>query len=300
MIKTVEIQIRDPYILNENGTYYLFGSTDTNIWGVKTSEGFRSYKSTDLKQWEGPFDAFIPDGNYWGKDNFWAPEVHVYQGSYYMFATFRGADKMRGTAILKADNPLGPYKPWSDGPVTPADWMSLDGTFYMDDEGHPYIVFCHEWVQIMNGEICVARLSEDLKEIVSEPTTLLKSTDAPWTARAHSREHNMIGYVTDGPYMYRMKNNKLMMLWSCMSDNGYTIGYAVSDSGNVYGPWKQHKKPLFAGDGGHGMVFESKDGTLYLTVHTPNDTPNERAAFFELSETEEGFEGLSETDRRLQ
>ncbi len=287
--KTNEIQIRDPFVLKENGSYYLFGSTDKNIWGQGTSVGFQAYKGEDLEHWEGPFDVFFPEEDYWGKDNFWAPEVHLYNGAYYMFATFRGADKMRGTAILKAENPLGPYLPWSDGPVTPKDWMSLDGTLYVDKKGKPWIVFCHEWVQIKNGEVCAMRLTDDLRKSEGEPMTLLHSTDAPWTGKAYSREHNMEGWVTDGPNMYRMTDGRLILLWSCMADKGYTIGYAVSDSDEIYGPWKQCEKPLFEKDGGHGMVFESYDLQLYLAIHQPNDTPNERAVFVELEETDDGL-----------
>jgi len=47
--KTNEIQIRDPFVLKENGSYYLFGSTDKNIWGQGTSVGFQAYKGEDLE-----------------------------------------------------------------------------------------------------------------------------------------------------------------------------------------------------------------------------------------------------------
>lgn len=77
-----------------------------------------------------------------------------------MFATFALAGEKRGTAILVADRPEGPYEPWSEGPVTPEDWLSLDGTLYVDEAGDPWMVFCHEWVQIQNGtvDVCVRTL----------------------------------------------------------------------------------------------------------------------------------------------
>jgi hypothetical protein len=37
------------------------------------------------------------------------------------------------------------------------------------------------------------------------------------------------------------------------------------------------------------MVFRALDGRLLLTLHQPNDTPNERARFFSLAETTEGL-----------
>ena len=46
----------------------------------------------------------------------------------------------------------------------------------------------------------------------------------------------------------------------------------------------QSAQPVYSGDGGHGMLFKKLDGTLYLTIHTPNQTPNERPIFVEMEE----------------
>jgi arabinan endo-1,5-alpha-L-arabinosidase len=283
-----EIQIRDPYILKDNGKYYMFGSTDENIWGDVLGIGFNVYIGDNLENWEGPYEAFKPKRNFWGKTNFWAPEVYKYNGSYYMFATFRG-DDTRGTSILKSNNPIGPFEPWSDGCVTPKDWMCLDGTFYVDEDNIAWMVFCHEWIQIENGTVCAVRLSSDLKTSIGEVIELFKSSDALWSHKAYSKSNNVSGWVTDGCNFHKMKNGKLLLQWSCVGEQGYCIGYAISENGKLTGPWKQCEKPIFKKDGGHGMIFETYDGKLLLAIHTPNDTPNERVAFFELTETEDGI-----------
>ena len=54
------------------------------------------------------------------------------------------------------------------------------------------------------------------------------------------------------------------------------MGVAVAESGSVTGPWKQHDEPLWARNGGHGMVLLGSDGTSYLVFHWPNETPLER------------------------
>jgi len=291
-MRTNEIQIRDPFIFKHDGKYYMFGSTDKDIWkGPGT--GFDVYIGDDLENWSDPIAAFRPPEGYWGTDNFWAPEVFAYNGDFYMFASFIGKGYKRGTAVLKAEKPEGPYLPHSQGAVTPKDWMCLDGTFYVDMDKQPWIVFCHEWVQIKDGTICAARLSDDLTIIVSEPITLFSSTNACWSAEVYSPSNNMHGYVTDGCNMYRMKNGRLLLLWSCMGNQGYCISYAVSTTGKISGPWKQRDKPLFDKDGGHGMIFTTYDGRLMLSIHSPNDTPNERALFVELKETWEGLEVIN-------
>ncbi|MDR2482849.1 MAG: hypothetical protein LBD08_04370 [Treponema sp.] len=37
-------------------------------------------------------------------------------------------------------------------------------------------------------------------------------------------------------------------------------------------------------DGGHGMLFQSREGMLYLAIHHPNKTPFERPLFVEVRE----------------
>ena len=52
------------------------------------------------------------------------------------------------------------------------------------------------------------------------------------------------------------------------------------------GPWTQEERPLWAEDGGHGMIVRLRDGSLALTLHQPNDSPNERAVIRPLVEHE--------------
>lgn len=137
-------------------------------------------------------------------------------------------------------------------------------------EGDPWMVFCHEWVQIQNGTVEAMRLTSDLKCAAGEPVTLFHGSDAPW-----SKPWAENNYVTDGPFLYR-ENGKLMMLWSSFSAGGYTMGVAESTSGKVTGPWIQHEKPLCDTDGGHGMVFHDLTGKRFYVVHTPNSRQKER------------------------
>ena len=286
---TRDIQIRDPFILRHGGLYYMYGSTDGDIWGGRGT-GFDVYAGRDLTEWEGPIRAFRPPDGFWGTRNFWAPEVYEYGGAFYMLASFMGDGFMRGTAVLRAERPGGPFLPWSQGAVTPRDWMCLDGTLHIDGDGRPWIIFCHEWVQTGDGTICAARLDGELTRAVSEPVTLFASSDAPWSRKAFSPSNNIEGYVTDGCFTHRTETGRLLMLWSCMGEKGYCLGYAVSESGGVQGPWTQAERPLFAEDGGHGMIFRAYDGRLLLALHSPNRTPFERAVFIELEETEGGLE----------
>ncbi|ULL14945.1 glycoside hydrolase [Paenibacillus sp. H1-7] len=284
--QSCEIQIRDPYVVpvEAEQKYYLFGSTDANIWGKGT--GFDVYVGSDLEQWDGPFPVFRPEESFYAEDNFWAPEVYAYQGRYYMFATFRRkANGKLGTAVLTSDSLLGPFQPHSEGPVTPYEWNCLDGTLHIDESGKPWMVFCHEWKDISDGEICAARLQEDLSALQGEPITLFRASEASWATPLPLSEKikSLTNYVTDGPFLHRTAEGGLIMLWASFVHGSYALGVAKSVSGHVEGPWIQEVEPLFQSDGGHGMIFRTFDGRLMLTIHTPNRTPDERPIFLELA-----------------
>jgi beta-xylosidase len=242
------------------------------------------YKSEgNLTEFEGPFPVFRPPAGFWSETNFWAPEVYRYRGEYYMFATFKPKQGRRGTAVLKTPSLSEPFTPWSEGPVTPAGWECLDGTLYVDGGGTPWMIFCHEWQQVTDGEICLLPLRDDLKAAAGRPELLFRASEAPWSSSLKKKA--VPGYVTDGPSIYTAGNGALLMLWSSFGPDGaYRIGLAVSESASIKGPWKQQEKPLYAADGGHGMLFHSIEGKLYLTVHTPNKTPHERPVFIEMIE----------------
>lgn len=283
-----EIQIRDPFILSDSidSTYYLYGSTDKNVWsGAGT--GFDTYQSKDLIYWEGPFAAFRPPSTFWSWGMYWAPEVHKYQDHWYMFATFTALNGHRGTQVLKADHPIGPFRPWSDGAVTPHKWQCLDGTLFLDD-GRPWIVYCHEWTQIHDGAMYAQRLSADLRCTEGTPVFLFNASDANWSRpiQGLSPSFNFPAHVTDGPSLFRLDNGHLMMLWSSFGEHGYAMGIAHSTSGNIEGPWTQEQDALWSADGGHGMIFRPNDGGLALTLHQPNTTPDERAIIWMLTERE--------------
>ncbi|MFS0867799.1 glycoside hydrolase family 43 protein [Microbacterium sp. 179-B 1A2 NHS] len=283
-----DIQIRDPFVLvdERDGRSWLFGSTDENIWDGPAT-GFDTWWSEDLVEWHGPIAAFRPAEDFWSHTQYWAPEVHPYRGAFYLFATFTADGVTRGTQVLRADEPSGPYTPWSDGPLTPREWECLDGTLHVED-GIPYLVFCHEWKDVGDGEIHAVRLSDDLRTAVGRPFLLFRASSAPWSQPIPRPEFDRV-YVTDGPFLHRTADGRLLMLWSSGGASGYAMGVATSQSGSVHGPWVQTDEPLWSADGGHGMVFRDRSGGLQLTLHSPNDTPNERARLFPLDETADGL-----------
>ena len=279
--------MRDVCILPDEATqtYYMVGPGRNSV---------RVYTSKDLKMWQGPRTIFSPPADIWGDIrvlSIWAPEMHKYKGKYYLFLTFDTRNMFeeqwpnwrprvtRGSTIFVSDSPFGPFEPFANHSTLPTDMMTLDATLYVEN-GKPYIVYCHEWVQICNGTIEYMGLTDDLSETIGEPILLFRGSDGPWQI-IYATEGC---FVTDGCYFYKSKSGKLMMIWSGFGKGRYTVGLAISDSGKLAGPWRQQAEPLYQKDGGHGMLFETFDGKLMMVLHSPNN----RAAqprIFELEDT---------------
>jgi hypothetical protein len=289
-----EINIRDPFILpaDEERRYYLFGTTYRS--GGRKAAGFDCYRSTNLFDWQGPLPAFrAPEG--WDVVDFWSPEVYRREaGDYVMFATLAGEGGVRGTFSLRSGDPAGPYRPYSDGPLTPSHWQCLDGTLHVDYAGRAWMVFCHEWVQVHDGAMLAVRLSDDLRRAVDRPVFLFSASQAPWakaiTVPPHRLPVRFPCYVTDGPWLHRAGPGDLLMLWSSFSGDGYAEGVARSDDGTITGRWHHLPEPIYAADGGHGMIFTDFTGRLLHALHAPNTTPGEeRTRLLEVQETPAGL-----------
>lgn len=263
----------------------MYGTGIPNNDDINIGRQFWCYVSVDLEEWSEPVLCFDAPDDFWAQKNFWAPEVHIYRDKFYMFASFYAEEKNRVTQVLVADQPQGPFQVWSE-PLTPSDWMSLDGTLFVEDEV-PYLVFCHEWLQVEDGEIAMIPLKDDLSGANGTADVLFKASESKWAHPIQVGEKN--GIVTDGPWMVK-NENELLMFWSSFHYGSYAVGMAVSESGKLKGPWRHLDSLLFQYHGGHGMMFESFDGKLYYVLHQPNDSPFERACFFEIEKMQEGYQ----------
>ena len=296
-IKLSDIRMRDVCILPDTTSkiYYMIGPSFRN--------SVRAYTSIDLATWYGPQIIFTVPDSLWGDIpifGIWAPELHVYKGKYYLFLTFNTRNEFaeqwrnwlprvtRGSQVLVADAPTGPFTAFKNHSTLPVDMMTLDGTLWVED-GVPYMVFCHEWVQIKDGTIEYIRLTDDLSQTVGEPVRLFDGSDAAWSKK--SPQYGC--HVTDGPFLYKSTSGKLFMIWASGGQNGYTEGIAISPSGKLAGPWQQQTEPLYTDDGGHGMLFTTFNGQLMMVLHSPNNR-DARPRIFEMKDTGETLKVIKE------
>ena len=273
------IRLSDPSILADKATatYYMTGT------------GGMMWKSKDLKKWTGPYKVAQTDPESWMGDNpmIWAAELHAYKGKYYYFATFTNRDVMidtvkgnvierRASHVLVSDKPSGPYVPMEEATYLPPDKPTLDGTFWVDEDGKAYMIYCHEWLQNLNGTMEKIELKPDLSGSVGEGEILFRASDSPW-----SKEHNEEGQVvpnkvTDGPWLFRTQTGKLGMLWTSWIFDQYTQGVAYSESGTLDGPWIHEEEPITPPNFGHATLFRTFEGQLLMSLHSHKVDENGR------------------------
>ena len=280
-----ELSMSDPYIYPdpETRTYLL------------TSSGGRMWKSADLKTWTGPYNIIDIKGLWLEKAGFVAAaEIHKIGDWYYYAGTWSDhADLIQQvprrynvphnqTYLLRSDKPEGPYTSFAITPgydYEPREWDCIDGTLY-EENGKVYLVFVHEWTQIIDGTMDYVELAPDLSLTMSpKPVTLFRASELPCCGEMNGLGEatfglKMPGWVTDGPQLFRTQTGKLGMLWSTWGKERYLQAVCYSESGTIAGPWVQEPEPFLANNSGHGMLFRTFEGKLvYIVHHAEGDGP---------------------------
>ena len=287
-----DLVMRDPAVFADESTkkYYIQSNSKITKKNPKRGEiesgkALYCYESKDLKKWRLAGKSFEAPADFWGKRDFWAPDMFKIDGKYYIIATFscdREIDgknyldpqkklKLRGCSVLVSDTPQGPYKPLVNKPITPENMMSLDGTLFEED-GRMYLLFSHEWVQIADGAMCAVEVSRDLKKALGKPFKLFSAGDAPWTNDTRNPRKVI---VTDAPVVFRGDDGVLYMVWSSFraDKNRYAIGLSYSENGKLSGKWIHLPVPINEDGGGHPMVFKTLCGKTKISYHAPNTFP---------------------------
>ncbi len=299
-IRTVpfeELSMSDPYILADEATktYYL------------TSSGGRMYKSKDLKMWEGPYNIIDIKGLWLEKAGFAAAaEIHKIGDYYYYAGTWSDHSDLiqqvprrynvphNQTYLLRSKNPEGPYTSFAITPgydYQPREWDCIDGTLYEED-GKIYMVFVHEWTQLIDGTMDYIELAPDLSYTVSpRPVTMFRASESPCCGEMNSLGEatfglKMPGWVTDGPQMFRTQTGRLGMLWSTWGEGRYLQAVCYSESGKIAGPWVQESEPFLGNNSGHGMLFRTFEGKLlYVVHHAEGDNGARKPEFWEVDDS---------------
>lgn len=121
--------IGDPYILRHDGEYYLYVSTKNEEYG------YRVWRSQNLVEYDYLGHFLLKDihGDYEDFHSVYAPEVHYWNGDFYMYASIAG----KGHYVFKSENktPHGDYVA-----ITGNIGLNIDGTVFIDDDEKMYFM----------------------------------------------------------------------------------------------------------------------------------------------------------------
>lgn len=268
-MKKEELRVRDPFIFVEDGRYYLVGTMQ---------ERLTLWESKDLVEFEN-VGCMVDLSALEDYRDFWAPELHKYQGKYYLIVSLYRDDLGRGSMIFVSDTLKGVFVPLTGAYITPKNWGCLDATLFVFED-KPYLCFSNEWTTPItndgDGALFMAELSVDLKEIVGKPTKIVSGKYCGFAVEIEDNHRR--GYVAEGPYLYR-EGQTIVLLWSTFTDTGYSIVKSVSKDG-IMGTYA-FEKILYKQDGGHCMRFVNTNDEACILFHQPNYSPMERMQIFD-------------------
>lgn len=252
----------DPTIFAYGDKYYLYGTNEADA-----SKGYKVFESDDLIHWtspDGENDRYVLNkGDAFGTTGFWAPQVFLYEGTYYMAYTAN-----EQIAIAKSDSPIGPFtQSDKQALLKNTSNKSIDPFVYFDDDGQVYLYY----VELNGGNnICVAKMKDDLSGIVEGTKKECIKARKQW-----ENTNNASWPVAEGPTVIK-RNGTYYLFYSAndFRNPDYAVGYATSSS--PMGPWKKSNSPLISKNElkingtGHGDIFTGPNNELYYVLHTHN------------------------------
>ncbi len=258
----------DPMIVHHDGKYYLY-STGGKSLSVRVSD--------NLLTWGDPKTIFALSQTSWGVDRCWAPEVHEYNGKFYLFFCGRDSKQIFHGSVAVCDTPDGTFKPIGDKPLLNFSYSVIDLSFFLDDDGKTYIFYSKDCSTNKIGSKKVSQsfgveVSNDFTRLLCDPV-LISTPTLSWEKQSGNTIWN------EGPVVFK-ENGKYYLLYSAnyYQSANYSVGYCTSDK--VLAEYEKPKNGcILKGNGetitgsGHCNILRLED-EIYLTYHSHTVPPN--------------------------
>ncbi len=283
------------------GRYYLY-----HTGGGPKEQTLIAHSTADFSEWRNEGVVFDGSGT-WAKSAYWAPEFYEIDGKYYGFFSAQSKDmpwtqeEHFNIGVIVADKPTGPFVPLVDRPIFEPGYPIIDANLFIDGDGTPYLTYsrcCYQhpveseladWARekgwykdIEESWVYGVRLTPDFKNIVGEPTLLLRppvkldDRQAEWESRSvTAREVNR--RWTEGSTLVKLRG-KYYIMYSGNSFTGdyYAVGYAVADK--PLGPYvkaannpivekNNHKGGTVRGTGHNNIFIMPNSGEMFCVYH---------------------------------
>jgi GH43 family beta-xylosidase len=224
----------DPFVLRHEGHYYAYGT------GPRGDSGrlFPMLHSVDLVHWTPAGGALIPPGG----DDFWAPEVAFYDGTFYLYYSAHGIDGHdHQLRVATSRDPLGPFEDCGRV-LVPNEPFTIDPHPFQDVDGQWYLFYAQDFLTLDDdyrvGTGIVVDRMVDMQTLAGDPRVVVRP-HADW--HLFLAQRTMYGSVYDwhtieGPAV-RFHNGKYYCFYSggAWERENYGISYVVAD--NPLGPY---------------------------------------------------------------
>lgn len=257
MYQIEDVGVHDPVIMQEDSTYYLFG----------TGNGIAVHSSTDLRNWsaEPPVFATPPAWTYSVTSDFkghiWAPDISYHNGRYYLYYSISSGGKNTSAIGVATNTTLDPSAPdfqWVDhGPVVRSVpnrdlWNAIDANVITDEQGTPWMAFGSFW-----GGLKLVKLSPDRLSL-AEPQEWYSIAKRERSILVDDKEPEPA--AIEAPFIFKKGDYYyLFASWDyCCRGVDSTYKIVVGRSKNLTGPYLDRNGKDMA-KGGGTLVLEGND-----------------------------------------
>ncbi len=262
----------DPFVLRVGDRYVAYG-TGSAVDG----RFFEVLVSDDLATWRRVGGALQPVADELGTD-YWAPEVVVDQGRYWMYYSVGFGDQGHHLRVAVADEPEGPFTDQGVN-LTPHERFAIDPHPFRDPQtGQWYLYYARD---VLDAARVGTHLAVDematMSSLRAEPHVVV-APSADW--QIYQRDRPMYGAVYDwhtieGPAVV-FRQGRYYCLYSAGSwlNESYAVGWAVATS--PLGPWTEptgdRGRLLTTVPGrvrgpGHNSIVTTPGGTDMVVYH---------------------------------
>lgn len=259
---SVQVEVHDPAMAREDGTYYLFS----------TGLGITIYQSEDLEHWKWVGRVFDDEPG-WARDvapgfagHLWAPDIFEKNGRFYLYysvSVFGRNTSGIGVAVNETLDPEAPDYRWVDqGLVLQSiphrdHWNAIDPAIVEDEDGTPWMSFGSFWegIKLVRLDPSLIRLAEP-----EEWHSLARRPRDPWAPPANAGD-----VAIEAPYIFA-KNGWYYLFVSfgnCCRGMDSTYKIMTGRSRSVTGPYVDSEdRPML--EGGGTLVLEGNDDWVAL------------------------------------
>ena len=264
----LEIRLPDPCIYEENGVYYVYGTTDRT--GARS---FDCYTTTDFTNYTPHPDVWAPNKEGFADISCFAPEMFKIGDTYYLYFSAGSSehpDVPTGIFVATADNPLGPFVEYRgedadrnnidlfEGPLwhdpERPELSILDITILEDDDGSLYAYYSVYETNVMQYIVGVK-----MKDPVTPDWSTHKVVIRPGALNAEDKFNIQLSWeaikgfrVAEGPQITKTPTGKYMISYSVnhYPDIFYTVCYAIAET-----PLGDFEKPYEKGGSWTNILF---------------------------------------------